>query len=116
LTPTGLEQNTRKECNASDIGFLPDSYWIPTGVSFKVYSKNQALSHLTTMAKSKDDAQSMQSTKSKTTGSSFVKKAKSGLATLKRKATEVLSPKKKKPRFPADEETLVCQLTPTDPK
>ena len=56
------------------------------------------------MAKSKDDSQSTKSTKtqssSKTIASLLVNKAKSGLATLKRKATKVLSPKKKKLRVP----------------
>ena len=36
--PTGLQVNLNKipksGCNASDIGFLSDSYWIPTGVSY----------------------------------------------------------------------------------
>jgi len=52
------------------------------------------------MVKLKDDGQSTKSTKSqsstKTITSSLVNKAKSGLATLKCKAMEVLSPKKKK--------------------
>ena len=56
------------------------------------------------MAKSKDDSQSTKSTKTqsrlKTIASSLVNKAKSGLATLKHKAMEVLSPKKKKLRIP----------------
>ena len=62
------------------------------------------------MAKLKDDSQSTKSTKtqssSKTIASSLANKAKSGLATLKRKATEVLSPKKKKLCVP---ETQVCK-------
>jgi len=67
------------------------------------------------MAKSKDDAQSMKSMKSKsstkTTASLLVKQAKSGLATLKHKATEVLSPMKKKAHVPEDAETQVHEQT-----
>lgn len=67
------------------------------------------------MAKSKDNAQSTKSTKSKsstkTTASSIVKKAKSGFASLKRKATEVISLKKKKSRIHENSKTQAISLS-----
>jgi len=71
------------------------------------------------MAKSKDDAQSTHSMKtkssSKSTTSLLVKKAKSRFKTLKRKATEVLSLKKKKVCIPEDAETQVCHTISMHP-
>ena len=48
----------------------------------------------------------------KTTASSIMMKAKSGLATLKHKATAIISSKKKRICIPEDAETQVCQHPP----